>query len=224
MLSTCPSCLTQILHEDGAEQINCDCGENFSPFLAVPPVMEMELNSPLMAVAGKSEAVRPSLEESIAPENASDSPLSANYAESEAAFAELRSFGESLDPLSPNIPMAPEPQTRIEEPAQPGSANLQIVTSASSVQDNSSSMGQPCAMTAGDSLSGYEIDSFLSPISVLSTLSGDPEDPLKQAHATLAQRAQTLGANGVVSVRWAFTPDGSRILLTGTPVKCRKKG
>lgn len=150
-------------------------------------------------------------------------PPFTDYSESEAAFAELRSFGEELGAVDSQVSdMGQEPA-----PLQPAASELQSAQQAPSI--SSSTLTAPpaetggCLITAGDSLSGFEIESFLSPLSIWCSASVDSEDPLKQAHEILSQRALKLGANGVVSVRWSFTPDGARILLTGTPVKCRKQ-
>lgn len=204
MLSTCPSCLNQILHDDGAEMIRCECGEAFTPFLTMPPVMELNSNSSLMTMSEKI-------------------PPFTDYSESEAAFAELRNFGEGIGAIDSQISEIAQEPTPLQPPVsetgngQPTPPNFSSPTAQHPAETGG------CLITAGDSLSGFEIDSFLSPLSIWCSASVDSEDPLKQAHEIISQRAIKLGANGVVSVRWSFTPDGSRILLTGTPVKCRKQ-
>lgn len=200
MLSTCPSCLTQVLHEDGVAQLNCECGETFSPFLIPVAEAHTGLQAPIMAMG----------------EN--------KYLESEAAFAELRDFGETLgDVLSSPAVSAPEAQRAAsDEQATP---QVQMPNSPSASLNTFPTPGpltSQCMITAGDSLAGFGIDTFLPPISVWTPTSLEADDPLAPAYNSLSQKADQLGANGVVSVRWSFTPDGSRILMNGTPVKCRK--
>jgi len=67
MLSTCPSCLNQIHHEDHLFEIICECGTRFQPFLT------------------NTEAI-------AEPEPA----LGATSYESAEIFAEIRQFGETL--------------------------------------------------------------------------------------------------------------------------------
>lgn len=217
MLSTCPSCLNQILHEDSQSSVICDCGENFSPFLNVPPLMDININSPLMAMAEKG----PTLD---APSPSLENPL--EFAESEAAFAELRNFGETLLSEGKETPdysslQPPEEKEQVEKPSTEPFAPVAQTDSQPSWVPSTTSQSS-CVITAGDQLSGYVLEAFLPPISIWCPAQAESEDPLKSAHDMLAKRAEQIGANGVVSVRWSFTPDGARILLTGTPVKCRK--
>lgn len=223
MLSTCPSCLNQILHQDGDKTVRCECGEAFSPFLTMPPVMDLNSGPSLMAM-GEKHSVLDSLPMEPARDPAAvESPSFTDYSESEAAFAELRNFGEGLGVINSDI------SENLQEPAP--SSPQASAPDISKLEPSKQNFNPPdftapavnCLITAGDSLSGYEIESFLSPLSIWCSASVDSEDPLKQAHEILSARAQKLGANGVVSVRWSFTPDGNRILLTGTPVKCRKQ-
>ena len=86
MLSACPSCLTQVNHEDHLFQVQCEtCGNRFNPFL-------------------------PS-EESPGSETA---PVDNTFQESMAAFQEVRDFGETLGSGQPEIkppkPIAKEVQ------------------------------------------------------------------------------------------------------------------
>lgn len=209
MLSTCPSCLNQILHEDHRDSVVCECGENFSPFLTVSPIMEMNNSSPLIAMGEKN----PILQDLGIEEH-----RESEFAESEAAFAELRTFGETLNSTE-SLPDAPlTPVAAPTENMNPNPVTSSAVPVASVVQNNSLHL----PITAGDQIVGYSIETFMSPISIWCAANTDSEDPLKTSYQLLAQRSENLGANGVVSVRWSFTPDGSRILLTGTPVKCVK--
>jgi len=218
VLSTCPACLNQILHEDGKDTISCECGETFSPFLTVPPEMDFT-SGPLIAMAEKNTIVGPTFSENsnsmnedfLAQNNSQD------FSESEAAFAELRSFGETVSESGP-------PELPVSSPIVSSSPTPTGGTSVSQTPSEPlpSEAVHVCPITAGDELSGYTVDAFLPPISVWCSAKLEIEDPLKNAHDMLSQKATQLGANGVVSVRWSFTPDGSRILLTGTPVKCRK--
>lgn len=230
MLSTCPSCLNQILHEDSVDQVKCECGEAFSPFLSATPPVSFDSSS-LMAMSEKS-SVQPVLEGPLSEPSSNgtsptETPSAFDYSESEAAFAELRTFGEGLGAVDNELvqPSSSSPNTPTSTTSAPVSqSGLPKAPPLGTTPSSPTALSSNCCITAGDSLDGYEIESFLAPLSVWCPSSVEAEDPLRQAHEMLAQRASSLGASGVVSVRWSFTPDGSRILLTGTPVKCRKKG
>jgi hypothetical protein len=187
------------------------------------PVMDLNSGPSLMAM-GEKHSVADSLPmEPTRDPVAVESPSFTDYSESEAAFAELRTFGEGLgvinseasETLQEPTPLSPKASAPDLSKLEPSKQNFNPPEFTAPTVN--------CLITAGDSLSGYEIESFLSPLSIWCSASVDSEDPLKQAHEILSARAQKLGANGVVSVRWSFTPDGNRILLTGTPVKCRKQ-
>jgi hypothetical protein len=201
LLSTCPNCLNQILHEDGVLQLKCECSEIFSPFLAPQSGLQpLDDNNDVAAV----------------------SPSVSDYSESEAAFAELRTFGETLN-------SAPAPDTHVPLTTEnsapktaPPSTHSNPVADVSVAATAPQAGNSECMMTAGELFAGFQIETFLDPVSVWSQTTLEAEDPLRQGHQVLAQRVIQMGANGVVSVRWSFTPDGSRILITGTPVKCRK--
>lgn len=222
MLSTCPNCLNQILHEDGVLQLKCECGEQFSPFLAPTEDSHLSQNFQLMSMGQQNpldhqSSLQPFEDKNdVAPSSPSD------YSESESAFAELRNFGEALSSLGDSntqIPSQPDniaPKTTAPPTLVSPMPSIEVAT----IQPPPGN--SECMITAGELFSGFHIETFLEPVSVWSPTTLDSEDPLRQGHQVLAQRALQLGANGVVSVRWSFTPDGSRILLTGTPVKCRK--
>lgn|GEM_PF-1391266 len=222
MLSTCPNCLNQILHEDGVLQLKCECGEQFSPFLAPTEDSHLSQNFQLMSMGQQNPLDHQSSlqpfegKNDVAPSSPSD------YSESESAFAELRNFGEALSSLGDSntqIPSQPDniaPKTTAPPTLVSPMPSIEVAT----IQPPPGN--SECMITAGELFSGFHIETFLEPVSVWSPTTLDSEDPLRQGHQVLAQRALQMGANGVVSVRWSFTPDGSRILLTGTPVKCRK--
>jgi len=222
LLSTCPNCLNQILHEDGVLQLKCECGEQFSPFLAPTEDSHLSQNFQLMSMGQQNPLDHQSSlqpfegKNDVAPSSPSD------YSESESAFAELRNFGEALSSLGDSntqIPSQPDniaPKTTAPPTLVSPMPSIEVAT----IQPPPGN--SECMITAGELFSGFHIETFLEPVSVWSPTTLDSEDPLRQGHQVLAQRALQLGANGVVSVRWSFTPDGSRILLTGTPVKCRK--
>ena len=77
-------------------------------------------------------------------------------------------------------------------------------------------------MTMGDTLNGYSIKSYLSPVSVSCTFDASSAKPLENAFALLWDQAKQLGGNGVVAIRWFFISQDSRILLSGTAVACQK--
>ncbi|MFM8312819.1 MAG: hypothetical protein ACKOA8_00880 [Deltaproteobacteria bacterium] len=210
MLSTCPSCLNQILHDDGVSQLNCECGEKFSPFLE-------------MAATAPDERLSVAPPFSVENDVSAGVPTFADYSESEAAFAELRNFGEGLgnEVLSDSEQKNPPPE-QLQKNQVPPSMPLAEATPIPAAPSSLSTCDT--MISAGDTISGYQIDVFLNPISIWSHSALESEDPLQQAYKNLSEKAQKAGANGVISVRWSFTPDGSRILLTGTPVKCRKIG
>ncbi|MCX6103966.1 MAG: hypothetical protein NT000_12020 [Proteobacteria bacterium] len=182
----------------------------------------MGTQSGLMAMGEKHNFNLPNDIDPIVIDEAPEPTPFIDYSESEAAFAELRSFGDDLGKIETVDPIvASVPVVGLER--APTIIKNYILEEKGSVISSSSSLNTAsCLMTAGEGFSGYLIESFLSPLSVWCAVSADAEDPLKAANELISERATKVGANGVVSVRWSFTPDGARILLTGTPVKCRK--
>ncbi|MBM4317924.1 MAG: hypothetical protein FJ116_10650 [Deltaproteobacteria bacterium] len=228
-------------------QLKCECGEQFSPFLAPTEDSHLSQNFQLMSMGQQNPLDHQSSlqpfegKNDVAPSSPSDysesesafaelrnckndvAPSSpSDYSESESAFAELRNFGEALSSLGDSntqIPSQPDniaPKTTAPPTLVSPMPSIEVAT----IQPPPGN--SECMITAGELFSGFHIETFLEPVSVWSPTTLDSEDPLRQGHQVLAQRALQMGANGVVSVRWSFTPDGSRILLTGTPVKCRK--
>lgn len=201
MVSTCPACNQQTTHDDNDFEVVCKCGNRFNPFMLSNsdiPMMEP-------GVGSLNEHPEPPVSVTPAP----------NYQESASAFEELREFGENLIGGDPG-PVVTAPTTPI--PSSPGaSAPRPAAVSVEGIAGD-------CLMTAGEQLSGFTVDAYLSPLSVASDLNLQGGDPLKPAFEALWNQAQGLGANGVVALRWAMTPDASKVLLSGTPVRVTKQG
>src|SRR5690606_16240461 len=132
--------------------------------------------------------------------------------ESQAAFDEIQQFaetGESPVALAIETPMEiqakPATPSKTKNPApRPAASGDQI-------------------MTSGDGLPGYRIESYLPPVSASANLDSDSSNPMHKGFAALWEEAVKEGATGVVAVRWVLSPDGNRVILSGTPVICRKE-
>ena len=195
VLSTCPNCLSQVLHEDHIIDVSCECGAHFSPFLSIDS--NAEHSSPHGAT-----------------DEAAGKPEFRDFTESEQVFADIRQFGETLEDSAPvQSPVTSALQTQVSVP-----------TTAKVIIHEPPNPSGNLLMTSGDHLEGYQIDAIYQPLSTWSPVEINSEDPLKNAFETLWQKATQpqSHANAVVSVHWTFTPDGTRLLVSGTPVKCRK--
>jgi len=213
MTSTCPGCNKQVEHEDHLFEVECTCGNRFNPFMLnsnmdIPP---MEPGGMGMLDEHEPEPPPPSAPppEIEAPTEPPQESL-VSFEESAAAFQEVREFGETL--VSGNLPEIKSP------PPSPGLPQA-TRTAATGVP-----ISGDCLMTAGEQLSGYAVESYLPPVSVASDLNLQGGDPLKPAFEILWNQAKAAGANGVVALRWAMTPDASKVLLSGTPVRVTKLG
>lgn len=207
MVSTCPACNQQVNHDDNLFEVKCACGNLFNPFmlnnnLDIPP-----LEPGGMGVHEEPPPAAPPIEPMV---ELTPEPPAANYDESNAAFQELREFGENL--ADGNVP--PDPSPAAAAPAEPVSAPAPRIPSGAVSGD--------CLMTAGEHIDGYRIDAYLPPLSVASSLNLEGGDPLRPAFDLLWEQAQSQGANGVLALRWVMTPDARKVILSGTPVRATK--
>ncbi len=203
MLSICPSCKKQLEHEDFLFEVVCDnCRTRFNPFM-----QQMEV--PAEGIPGLTPAASE-------PSQLGDSPAPAaaeNFSESNAVFQELRQFGETLE----EPPPAAEPAA---EPSSPGPAAAPRSTKAAPTVV---AVASDCAMTTGDTLHGYTIETYLDPVSLLADIDAAGADPLKGAFEALSTAARNLGANGLLGLRWVPSSDMSRVMVSGIPVRCTKQ-
>ena len=129
------------------------------------------------------------------------------FAESTSVFQELRDFGEGLGstpaPAVPEVAVVPEP-TAVPTP--------------------SSKDGTPLAVffTSAQMLPGYQLVTFVAPISAWGILESTTPNPLRSAYEALAKQAEALGANAIVEVRWNPLPDGTKVIVSGSAVRCSK--
>lgn len=138
----------------------------------------------------------------------------AAFKQSEAAFAEIAQFATGDEaPLAPALG-APEisPPEIVPPPPPPSAVPFAPRPTAGEA-----------ILTSGDSLPGYQIQHYLPPVSAISELDTSAANPLKAGFDALWALAQAQGGNGVVAVRWVLSPDGSRVILSGTPVQCAKE-
>ncbi len=192
MLSTCPSCLSQVSHQESVSQVNCTCGEKFSPFMRTEEwsneMEDVSIGTP-------------------------------KYAESEAAFQDIRDFGDSLEgekaaaPPAAILETVPDLGGLEPEMKEPVVAKTPFKPSVSSGE---------VLMTANATLPNHRIENCHLPISVLVPLSEGSESPLDEAFQKIWEKAVQTGANGLIELKWRIFPDGSRVLLTATPVTCSK--
>lgn len=138
------------------------------------------------------------------------------FSEAETVFQELRDFGESVVPNSPPETKAPETAAPVVAPASGGAVVTPPPPSAVA------GVATGCRLTSGATLQGFLIDEYLGPVSLSCEVDSTQEEPLKPAFDKLAAKAQSLGANGVVDLKWVLSADSSRVVLSGVPVRCRK--
>ena len=108
MVSTCPSCLSQIDHEDHLFEVSCDCGTRFNPFITFSDTEEKE-----------------------------PQPLKhGRFDESDKAFEEIQSFGKSmaieLNEPAPKTP-APVPAASPSRGPVPAPTAILTITAADSL-------------------------------------------------------------------------------------------
>ncbi len=144
------------------------------------------------------------------PKSMSEPAEKGEFAESKTAFADIREFGETLQEK-------PKPAKAPPRSPAPGPNEAQPVPSPVL----KTSGGGAWLMTSGDALQNHTIVEYLSPVSVLSELvPGD--NPMAPAFAALRAQSAKLGGNGVVAMRWSLSGDASKVLVSGTAVKCAK--
>jgi len=195
MISTCPNCKNQIEHEDFLFEVECKCGMRFNPFYDVKTG----------DVTGGTAGDDPGTGGDRSVEN----PLS-DFTESRTAFQEIVQFGETGTDL-------PKP-----EAAAPSRPKPSTVTKPPSGTTSSTGIGSESEViiTTAPLLPGYEIQSYLIPVSAWSSCEG--ENPLGSGFESLWSTCVAAGGTALTSVQWSFTPDGTRILLSGIPVRCVK--
>jgi uncharacterized protein YbjQ (UPF0145 family) len=128
-----------------------------------------------------------------------------DYSESASVFSELKNFAEQ-DGVLPEIPSAQveeAPSTLPRQPPRPPVSGQLI-------------------LTAGDSIPGYQIESYLAPVSASVPLAAHESNPLGPAFDALSEQASAVSASGIVAVRWVLSPTGTHVVLSGTPVICSK--
>ncbi|MEZ4752039.1 MAG: hypothetical protein R3B54_15820 [Bdellovibrionota bacterium] len=145
-------------------------------------------------------------------ENSQPEPGS-DFSEATQAFDEIREFGESVLPgqeaEAPASPLSEKPQTTTPNtPPAP--------TTTASVD------GAAMRMTSGALLQGFKITEYFTPLSLQCAVKEDAEEPLRPAFDKLWAKAQALGGNGVIDLKWRLSADGSKVLISGTPVQCKK--
>lgn len=207
MLSTCPNCLTQTLHQDDLTEITCQCGHAFATVLEVAETALLSSNA--------ESPAHPTEDNSLV----QIEPVGTDFSESLSVFQEIRDFGEGTlsgagaapPPAANATPSSTPPQQLGSLGDAAGGTNSQTTASANS--------GVALPTTHGDTLPGLTIREWLAPVSVWVSLQPEEADPLAPGFSALAARAAAIGADGIVAVRWAFTADGNRIVLSGTPVR-----
>lgn len=204
MVSACPACLTMVTHEDHLFEVKCgECGTRFNPFVAAGEGSEApsnDLSGPGVDLGGAS----------LGP-TAMEGAAGTDYSESNAAFQDIRDFGEGLVSNEP-VPKAPTPPSNGSR-ATPAKAPVGATSAGSAISAD-------CLVTFADTLQGFQVDSYLTPISALLDLDVSSTNPLGPVFESLWNQAKAGGATAVLSVRWSFSPDGTKVLASGTPVRC----
>lgn len=204
MISKCPKCGKDIEHEDFLFEVRCEqpnCGTRFNPFMLQgaasaepPPEPEAQPEGPGPSLMTEGDAMGAAAAE-------------VGFQESQEAFQEIQQYGEALAETPPGSP--PPPTTSPKAAAKKAAvAPLEP--------------GAECPISAGDSLPGYTIDALFMPVSACSKVEAASESPFHGAFQGLWQQAQSVGATGIIGLRWTLTPDGGKVFASGTPVRCSK--
>jgi hypothetical protein len=183
MESTCPNCKKKNEHEDYLFEVACSCGSRYNPF------MQLE-----EAPAASAPAPDP------------------QFAEANAAFADIRNFGD--ESLSPAVPPSPPEEvgfTDLSAPPPPGTPSPNPPVTSPPPHAASAA-----AASAGASVSALEP---LPPVSACVDFDGSLPDPLSPLVEQLWQRAASAGASACTELRWAFSPDGQKLLGSCVPVR-----
>ncbi len=198
MISTCPSCLSQISHEDHDFEVVCSCGSRFNPFATVEDL--------------------PPLEPSLGAQPVDSNPD--DFSESNSVFQELVTFGENLSTAITEKPAA-APKS---EDAEADEFSVESVTSAplrTKPRGETVSSGN-VIISASPVLEGYKISAYHGMVSAATELDAASEDPLKSVFDTLCAKAESRGANGVLACAWWISPDGTRAIGSGSAVRIER--
>lgn len=203
MESNCPNCKNKMDHEDYLFEVVCSkCQTRYNPFY----------------------------EKFDGGEEVEEVPaVSSDFKESTNAFQEIVQFGEELGNVGAPGEAAPAPPLiddilantpDAETPAAPAPASAPKPRKAAApivpVEGE-------VLMTSGDTFAGFRIVNYLPPHSVWTDSNPELENPLEGAFMVLWEKCTQKGANAIIAIQWRFTPDGNRILVSGTPVQCEKE-
>ena len=190
MKSKCPTCKKEHDHEDFLFEVVCSCGIRYNPFMQDTGGGPAAESTPLQELSADSGG----------------GGLQ-NFSESNAAFQELREFGEGMGGGEPTAP-SPKPSPSQSSSRSSGASTTISVT-----------VGDEMAMTCGETLAGRQIEAVLTPVSAAADWDAGSEDPLAQVFTALWKRALSRGGNGIVGLRWSFSPDG-KVVAAGTAIRC----
>mgnify|MGYP002137700549 CR=1 FL=1 len=74
----------------------------------------------------------------------------------------------------------------------------------------------------GITLPVHQVDRVVGPVSVVTEISGQENQPLQSGFVKIWESAQSMGANAVVGLSCSIFPDGTRALLVGTAVFAKR--
>jgi hypothetical protein len=200
MVSTCPNCKRQIEHEDFLFEVVCECGMRFNPFFDAAQGTEADAEPGTGGGTGKTPVT--------------ETPDLGDFTESRSAFEDIVKFGETMEE-TPN----PTSETK-KASVSPGSTAAPVSVRPPSVVSGEAIEG--VLFFAADAPTALAIEAYLTPVSAWAALDSETTNPLGSGFESLSQQAAAAGANALVSLRWAFSPDGARCLLTAIPVRATK--
>jgi len=214
MVSTCPSCKKQLEHEDYLFEVECNCGVRFNPFFDPnKEISETEdsFSAPEPEPSPPTDAVADNFD-------FSEPAPAPDFTESNAAFQDIVQFGEGLGDAENAPTPTPTP------PAMPSdSAATPVAYNEVPARANRGPIPGECWITTAERLEGFAIEAYLAPLSAVTPLNTEDREPLKKGFESLRQQSLESGGNGVIGVKWGFTPDGTHVLMTGNSVRCRKE-
>ncbi len=217
MLSTCPSCLNQVLHDDHIKEIRCtECGTVF------PTVMHngeqddtaenFEIEKP------KNEPINDLFTASKNDKNSEKKDAEDNFEESKLAFEEICNFGRNLESDEKPVEKKSEPLDEKKVAENFFEFQQEKNKTATQTEPNETRL-----ITNGDFLQDFVIESYIDTVSSLSVLKETLEAPLSEAFDAIWNQAKAKGANGIISLRINLFGSPTKVLLTGTAIRYSKK-
>lgn len=182
-----------ISHEDFLFEVQCECGARFNPFMGLESA-----------------------------DNVLDTGDSGpdSFKESKSAFEDIQNFGETMQESIPE-PKAGADAGGMQDLSDPSSQSAGMGVPEMDGTPVSASDGG-FVFSSAPHLDGYRTEAYLMPVSVQANIDSSAQDPLKEAFLLLKKRAEAQGANAIVGFQWKVASDGTRVFVSGLPLKVKR--